>query len=287
MPDEEADLSRKLHPFWMTVALMTALVLPALGQVNTVVLCLPGFPGSTTQAQPYVDQMLRYLETKLGQPPQSISGTYIPDGAAGTERITRTKPELALVGPSIYAGQHKALKMKVVAKVSIDGRGEETYSVLTRLDGPKELSELKGKKLIGAVVNDSRFVVRVLLDGRLPLDSVILETQKRPLKALRQVLSGKADAAIVDRAVVEHLPSLDFAKDLKIIHTSKPIPAPAVVVIGGDKSRTEKLKKALVGLCETAEGRDLCRALTISAIRAASAADYRQLLEQYTGRSEK
>ena len=277
----------KAHPIGKTSLTLTMLLCASLlaGAVvaaeKAMLLCLPGFPGTEAQAQPYVDKMLRHLEVKLGLTAGSMSGVFIPDQDAAVRRLVDEKPEIALVGPSVYVSQKAALGMKVIAKVEVNGRGEETYSVLVKKDGPESLAKLKGKTVEGAVVHDGKYVYNVLLDGKIQQDALTLAPEKRPQRSLRKVARGEADAAIVDQAVMEHLGELPFASDLKVIYTSAPIPAPAVVVMGQGVKKADKLEGALVGMCERPDGAELCKALTLTSIKAAADSDYANLLKAY------
>jgi hypothetical protein len=281
MPSVEAELKRRI--FYLFAVTVPALLLAGvcLAQVKHMVLCMPGFPGTTAQAQPFVDKMLRHLESKMGFDKQSLSGVYLPDGNQGVARLEKDKPGLALVGPSVYAGQHSVFGMKVIAKVEVNGRGDEVYSVVTRKDGPGTLKALAGKKVSGVVVHDEKYVYNVLLDKAIDPGGLTLVSQKRPLKSLRDVASGKADAAIIDQAVKQHMGDLDIAADLRIIHTAQPVPAPAVVVMGQGAKQAKAFKKALVGMCRTPDGKGLCQTLTLSSIKAATNADYQELLKRY------
>jgi ABC-type phosphate/phosphonate transport system substrate-binding protein len=246
-----------------------------------MLLCLPGFPGSQAQAQPYVDKMLRYLEQKLEWPALSATGVYLPDGEVGVSQLETKKPMIALVGPSIYVSQHKKLGMKVIAKIEASGRGQETYSVVTRTDGPSKLKELIGKKVTGAVVHDEKYVLNVLLDKKNKKGQLVLESQKRPLRALKAVVRGKADAAIVDQSVIDNLSDFEQKDEIRVIYTSKPVPSPLVVVMGEAKKNAEKLKEVLIGMCAQPDGVDLCKSLTISSIKPASNKSYKKLLRRY------
>jgi hypothetical protein len=267
----------------LVLVLGLAASLPSSAGEKDMLLCLPGFPGTSSQAQPYIDKMLRHLEDKLGWERGSMTGVYLPDGDEAASRLASVKPGLALVDPSIYASSHKTLDMQVIAKVVVNGSGPQTYSVITRVDGPADLASLAGKQVVGPVVHDDRYVVNVLLDKKVPRGSLDLDVQKRPLRALRSVVRGKADAAIVGRAVVEHLGELDFASELRVIHTSKPIPPPAVVVIGEGRKNAAKLKQVLVGICGRPDGKELCKSLTLKAVEAASDKDYKPLVKRYGG----
>ncbi|HUT79068.1 MAG TPA: PhnD/SsuA/transferrin family substrate-binding protein, partial [Polyangia bacterium] len=233
------------------------------------------------QAQPYIDKMLRHLEGKLGWPAGSMSGRYLPDGVQGSAELASASPGLALVDPSVYAGQQKALGMKVIAKVEVNGRGEETYSVVVRRGGPGSLAELKGRTVAGAVVHDAKYVANVIMGGALEAGEIRTVPEKRPLKALRDVVRGTVDAAVVDRAVIEHMAELDFAGEVVILHTSKPVPAPAVVVIGAGVPHASAIAGALVGMCGRPDGAELCKTLTLTSIKSASDADYAPLLKRY------
>jgi ABC-type phosphate/phosphonate transport system substrate-binding protein len=261
---------------------VAAAALPVLAGGGDLLLCLPGFPGTTQQAQPYIDKMLRHLEGKLGAAAGSMSGVFLPDGEEAVAQLSQVKPGLALVGPSVLAGNHERLGMKVIGKLIINGKEQETYSVVTARTGPSDVAELEGKKVSGTVVHDDRYVSNVLLDRKVPPGSMKLESQKRPLKSLRDVARGLTDAAIVDQSVVDHMAELEFAGDLRVIYTSKPVPAPAIVIIGdGPEAGAKKIKDVLIGMCERPDGKELCKTLMITAIKAASDADYKALFGTY------
>jgi hypothetical protein len=178
-------------------------------------------------------------------------------------------------------GEQKTLGLKVIAKIEVNGRSEEIYSVVTRKDGPSTLSELVGKKVEGAVVHNEKYVYNVLLDQELKPGQLTLESQKRPLKSLRNVVRKKSAAAIVDQSVVDHLGELPFANEIQVIYATKPVPSALVVVMGDGKKQTAKLKSMLVGMCKQPDGRELCQTLTISAIKASSNAGCKKLLTRY------
>jgi ABC-type phosphate/phosphonate transport system substrate-binding protein len=254
---------------------------PALAAVDELLLCLPGFPGTASQAQPYIDKMLRHLEQKLGKPAGSITGVYLSDEVEADKAIVAKKPSVALVGSSILAARHKALGMKVIAKVEVSGRSQEVYSVVVKKGAAASIADLAGKRVSGVVVNDEQFVVNVLLDKQIPMGSLKLTPQRRPLQSLRAVARGEADAAIVDQAVVASMKDLPEAQDLVVIHTAKPVPAPAVVVMGAGTTDAAVLSGALVGMCDQPDGKELCKTLTLTAINAASDADYKDLFTRY------
>jgi ABC-type phosphate/phosphonate transport system substrate-binding protein len=260
---------------------LVGLVRPALAAVDELLLCLPGFPGTPAQAQPYIDKMLRHLEQKLGKPEGSIAGVYLSDGVEADRTLKAKKPSVALVGPSILAANHKALGMKVIAKVEVSGRSQEVFSIVAKKGGVASVAGLAGKRVSGVVVNDEKFVVNVLLDKKVPMGSLVLVPQKRPLKSLRDVARGEADAAVVDQSVVDSMKELPEAADLVVIHTAKPVPAPAVVVMGNGIADTAALKAALVGMCARPDGAELCKTLTLTAIKDASDKDYKDLFTRY------
>jgi ABC-type phosphate/phosphonate transport system substrate-binding protein len=263
------------------LAALVGLVRPALAAVDELLLCLPGFPGTPAQAQPYIDKMLRHLEQKLGKPSGSISGVYLSDGVEADKAIKAKRPSVALVGPSILAANHKALGMKVIARVEVSGRSQEVFSIVAKKGGVSSVAGLAGKKVSGIVVNDEKFVVNVLLEKKVKMGSMTLVPQKRPLKSLRDVARGEADAAVVDQSVVDSMKDLPEAADLVVIFTAKAVPAPAVVVMGEGVADAAALSKALVGMCGRPDGAELCKTLTLTAINAATDKDYKDLLDRY------
>ena len=274
-------MNRRIAVAVLALAVLFGVVQPALAAVDELLLCLPGFPGTPAQAQPYIDKMLRHLEQKLGKPAGSISGVYLSDGVEADRAIKAKRPSVALVGPSILATNHKALGMKVIAKLEVAGRSEEVYSIVAKKGGVPTIAGLAGKRLSGVVVNDEKFVVNVLLDKKVKMGSLTLVPQRRPLKSLRDVARGEADAAVVDQSVVDSMGELPEAADLVVIHTAKAVPAPAVVVMGSGVADAEALGKALVGMCDRPDGAELCKTLTLTSIRAATDRDYKGLFDRY------
>lgn len=254
--------------------------LPLLAASTDILLLLPGFPGTPVQAQPYVDRMLRYLETELSLAGGSMSGVFLTDGTQAAEKLTSVKPGLALLGPSVYAAHAGKMKMKVIARITANGRGEQQYHVIVKKDGPTSLSSLSGK-VSGTVVHDEKYVLNVLLDAKVPIGQLTFEPNPRPLRALRSLAAGKVDAVIVDDETLKYMEELDFAVSLKKIYTTDAVPAPCVVVMNDGLSMEKQLKKALIGLCSGESGKALCQSLTISSIRAAGDGDYKALLRRY------
>jgi hypothetical protein len=59
------------------------------------------------------------------------------------------------------------------------------------------------------------------------------------------------------------------------------VPAPAVVVMGDGVADAAALSKVLVGMCDRPDGTELCKTLTLTAIKAATDKDYQDLLDRY------
>ncbi|MCU0662493.1 MAG: phosphate/phosphite/phosphonate ABC transporter substrate-binding protein [Myxococcota bacterium] len=274
-------MSRRFSAILFLAFSTVAFAGPAMAGDKDLVFCLPGFPGTKIQAQPFVEKMLRHLEAKLSWPKGSMTGAYYPNEAEGLRQLDSLKPGIALVGPSVLTARYKSMGMKIIAKVEVQGRGDEVYSIVVKADGPGTIEKLAGKKLAGAVVTDPKFVHDVLLGKKLAVGQLSLVDEQKPLQALRAVARGQMDAAIVDKAVVDHLAELPFAKDLKVIFTASPVPAPAVVVFGEIVKDAKKLEEVLTGLCQQADGKELCKTLTISSIKAASESNYKSLFSAY------
>ncbi|MBN2802097.1 MAG: PhnD/SsuA/transferrin family substrate-binding protein [Deltaproteobacteria bacterium] len=254
--------------------------IPVMGAKTDLLMLLPGFPGTTEQAQPYVETMLRYIEKDLKLESGTMHGTFISDGTKAEAKLSEVKPGIALLGPSVYAKNSSDKTMKIVAKLFILGQEEQKYYLVTKNDGADSISDFADKTVSGVIVHDEKFVKNVIFDKGAP-DSIIYKFNKRPLKALRDVASGTIDGALIDSATKEHMDTLDFAKDLKIIYTSKPVPPPVIVVLNDSVKDAAKIKKSLTSICKTPEGKKLCNSLTISNIAPASDRDYSELVKKY------
>ena len=263
-----------------TIFALIIVSMPVLAAKTDLLMLLPGFPGTTAQAQPYVDKMLRYLEKDLKLKSGTMKGLFISDASKAQKKLEAVKPGIALMGASVYAQNSKTSNITVIAKLYANGQKEQKYYIVTGKKGAGNLADLKGKAISGQLANDGRFIQNVIFDKKGPAN-LTFKFQKRALKSLRDVAKGKVDAAIIDDVTKEHMKTLDFAKELKIIFTSKPVPVPVVVVLNSAKKDAAKIKKSLTTICNTKEGKALCKSLTISSIIPAANSDYKALLKKY------
>ena len=146
---------------------------------------------------------------------------------------------------------------------------------------------LKGKVLV-STVKDLTFVSRVILGGKLDLTRDLkVKTTRRPLKGIRKVARGRADATLVDAMAHGHLGELKLPVKLKVIHTSPGLPGLTLAVLQVNKGKEgktiAKITAALSKLC-AGEGKRLCKSFQIKTFNRAKAKIYRKLERQYHGK---
>lgn len=259
---------------------------PVHAESRDFMISMSGFLGTTEQAEPVLNKLFRRLETTLGWPADSINGAYYPDPEDGLRQMKQLNPGFAVVTHQMYFEHRKSMKMRVIAGMELsDGAMSRFHLVTKKEGGPAKIEELAGRSIASPHLKEVLFAEKILLGGGLSLGSGSGAAKaihlKAPLGALRRVHRGSADAALVDEPVVKQLSSLPFGNDLQVIFSSGEIPPLPVVSFGTSKAADRgPMAKALIGLCNGAEGAELCQSLRVSAIRSASDSTYAGMLEK-------
>ncbi len=266
------------------VALVLALsqASPALAGPRDFVLSMSGFLGTTEQAAPVLEGLFRHLEKSLGWPERSITGSYHPDAAAGLEAIRRVQPGFALVTHEMYAAHRGPMKMQVIGGMRLaDGALSRYHVVVKSAGGPASLAALAGKSIASPHLQEERFAERIIFGGGLGLGGAGAKAVdvRAPLSALRKVVRGEADAAVVDEPVARQLSTLPFGSELRVLHASERLPPlPVVALPRATPADRQAMARALLGLCSGGEGAALCRSLRLEGVEAASDATYAGLV---------
>ncbi len=250
------------------------------------VISMSGFLGTTEQAAPILSKLFRRLETSLGWEENTMNGAYYPDADAGLAAIKQLNPGFAVVSHQMYFDHRRAMKMHVIASMGLQGDALARYHVVAKKEGgPVKVAELAGRSLASPFLKEVNFVERILLGGGLvlgPGDGQVHPIHVRqPLRALRKVYRGQADAALVDEPVVAQLSKLPFGSELQVIHSSDSLPPLPVVSFGTSNAADRRpMAKALMALCDGEEGAALCRSLRLETIAAATDRTFAGLLQK-------
>jgi len=238
-----------------------AACVPAAGK--TLVLCYPGGSVREADAKPATDQMLRVMEKMSGWDSGSFTSEFTSD-MTKCGALMAAKPDYAIVSLGFLLQNPEGLEPVVQPKM--DGKTTETFRVLVRKGAFKTMDELKGKKISGTPLAEPAFVEKVVLAGKYPLSSFVAEKARGSIKALRDLTGSKIDAVLVTEQQFNASKSLDWARDLEVIFTSKALP---IMPLVASKAKTtakdrEGFIRTMERFCDDKEGKQFCKLFGIS-----------------------
>jgi hypothetical protein len=219
----------------LALVFSTARLLVA-GVPVTFVACAPGYPGSTSEAQPRMDAFARALAEAVKATDGSIRAEYYETEEGGAVRL----------------GQAERLRLVPRAQAVMQGGGaNEAWSLVAGKGRLKDADGLAGWELVSSAAYAPRFVRGSALGG---WGRVSPKTRLSPslsvLSSLRRAASGEDVALLLDASQSSSLPTLPFAKDLEVVTRSAPLPAMVVATVGGriPEPRAKALVRALQAL---------------------------------------
>lgn len=247
----------------------------------TVMICQVGGPGDTAQAQPIVDKFLRQLEQAGGWQAQTLKGEYHNRLEDCQRSYQQHKPALVALDLPTYLGQRKDWQLRPLAHVGTPTA--KRYYLLVQKGRYTRPKQLIGKKVVTALASNPAFIYRIVLDGKVPDGHFTLGPSRRPLKGLRQVARGQADATLVDEAAYRYLGELKLPRELVPIFVSRPLPGLTLGLSAygaRDKQLARRVTNALPKLCKGA-GSELCKTFGVTSFVGVKAALYRRLAQRY------
>jgi hypothetical protein len=231
-------------PLFVSVVATAGLAAPPPA---SIVFCAPGYPGSTTEAQATMDAFASALSTDAGP----VRAVYHETEEGGLAAI-RAGAALAVVPLPFFVKHAEALDLApVLAAVPVETGATESWTLVAKKDEVGAPSDLAGWEILSIAGYSPGFVREVALAGfgPLPADSKIAPSGL-VLSALRRAAQGGNVAVLLDGAQGAALSGLSFAKDLAVVHRSKPLPVSVVVRVGSKTppARIEALVRALRGV---------------------------------------
>lgn len=232
---------------WLAVATASAV----RAEPWTFVACAPGFPGSTEQAQPFMDALALAIESEMGLESGSVRAVYHPSLDMGLARLEASDAVLALVSMPFFFEYGEQLDLRPLVGVEHRSGSTEVWSLVARrgaLAGPQAL---EGWSIVGVPAYSPGFVKRQLLAdwGEMP-PGVEIRFSSRSLSMLRKAAAGEPIAVLLDSAQTEALETLDFASELEVVVSSTPIGASVVCAVGDrlGNEQTESLTATFLRL---------------------------------------
>src|SRR6266851_1072154 len=219
----------------------------------TLVVCAPGFPGSSAEARPAMEALARSLTSAGHLAPGSLSAVYEETEAGGLRRLAKEDAALLLAPLPFFLDHERELRL--VARLSAVPRGGEALERWTLVVGKDHPASLEGYTVQSTAGYSKRFV-RAAAPG-LPAQLEI-QASGAVLSALRRAADGEKVAVLLDGAQAAALGKLPFASSLAAIGKSPPMPVAVVATVGKrmDPSRWKALEPAFRRLAEDPAARE-------------------------------
>jgi hypothetical protein len=164
----------------------------------------------------------------------------------------RKDAALAVVPLPFFVKRAKELDLvPILAAAPVETGATETWTLVAKGGKVGAPSDLAGWEIFSIAGYSPGFVREVALEGFGPLPSDLkVAPSGLVLSALRRAAQGGNVAVLLDGAQGAALSGLPFAKDLAVVHRSKPLPVSVVARVGSTASpaRIEALARALRGV---------------------------------------
>ncbi len=199
----------------------------------TIVVCAPGYPGTTAEAQSAMDAFSTAVAKGAGPGAGPVAAVYHESEEAGVARLRAADAAIAIATLPFYLKHERdlGLRARLDAVPTDRGRTEQWTLVAKkgRVTGPASLDGFTLSSISGYA---PAFVRGALLGwGRLPA-SVRVVQSSAVLSTLRRAVAGEPVAALLDGAQAAALPSLPFAAELEVVARSEPFPTAVVATVG-------------------------------------------------------
>ena len=228
----------------------------ANAKTTHLLLCFPGGPGSTEQAQPIVDEFIGHLAALAGL--SDVSGTYINNMRNCKAAMKAEAGASVIMVPlSVYLGERANWKLSAVATL----QNKETAGSYHIVAQPgTTLEALKSQVVQSGLKESDGFLSKVAFKGQVDVGSAFtFERTRSARKAVKNVVKGKASAAILNDVQFNALKSSPKYSKLVSILAGPSLPGAIVADVGGSNT---SLSAALMRICQ--EKKDACNKMRIT-----------------------
>lgn len=220
---------------------------------TTLVICAPGYPGSTAEAQPAMDALGVAIARTAQLPEGSFAAVYDESEQGGLRRLGN-KDAALLLAPLPFFFAHEQ-DLRLVARLSAMPQGGEALERWTLVTGKDHPALLEGYTVFSSAGYAKRFVRAAA--PKLPAN-VDIQPATAVLSALRRAANGEKVAVLLDGAQAAAMGTLPFVASLSVMETSAPMPAAVVATVARrmDESRWKELESAFLKLAEDRSARN-------------------------------
>ena len=230
---------------FVVAILSVAIAVYAAGDEQTLVVCSPGSPGTTDEAQPRMDALASALGAKIGG--GGITAVYEPTDAGGVKRFESAA--IGIVSLPFFLAHEKELGLHARLGAVQKGRPPLEHWVLVAQKGRVAKADaLSGMTIVSSSGFAPDFVRGALAQwGAVPA-GVKFTQSSAVLSALRKAANGEPIAVLLDGAQAASLASLPFAAKLETVTSSPAWPAGIVVTVDTKVKNWAAIQGALLGL---------------------------------------
>jgi hypothetical protein len=227
----ELSQASRVSPFKTVLVAVIGLAAVAVADATKpqlLVICSPGSPGTTEEAQPRMNAFGAALSSATGS---TISVVYEPTDAGGVKRIEQTG--LAIVSLPFFLEHEKDLGLHARLEVVQQGRpAHERWALVAQKGRVSGANALAGFTIVSNTGLAPRFVRGTVQAeiGALPANVKIVQSGA-VVSSLRRAAAGEAIAVLVDGTQQASLATLPFAAKLEVVARSPPVPVGLVVTV--------------------------------------------------------
>lgn len=238
-----------LGTLFLVTLVMATTSSPASANSFEIVICAPGYPGSTAEAQPAMDGLAAAITAAAGWDDGAVEAVYFENEEDGLAGLQAPDTGLAMVTLPFYLEHRVKLDLRPRLMAVPSGREPlESWFLVAGSGLVTEPVDLDGWELLSLAGHSPRFVRGPALAdwGEVP-ESVTITFSGAVLSGLRRAARGDAVTLLLDGGQADSIARLPFADQLEVIHRSQVLPI-SVVCSVGDRVAPAKISKILAVL---------------------------------------
>lgn len=254
--------------YLIIASLLIPFAINAAPTPEMIVVCYPGGSVNAKDANGAMSSMLRVVE-RVGQwQENSFNSLFTAKADECRKQMAEKQPKFAITSLGLYLELRSQHNLIPVVQPKIKGLTSERYRIMAQKDKYKSLDELKGKTLVGTVLEEPAFIGKIVFAGKYdPASFFVLKPSNQAIRALRSLDKGELDAVILNGQQFGGLASLQIKTPLEALFTSEEIPLMGVVANSATTTAEERARfgQALEGMCTDTEGKKLCELFGVEA----------------------
>jgi len=227
---------------------------------TTLVVCAPGFPGSTAEAQPAMDALAQAIASSAHLPEGSMAAVYDETAEGCLRRLPPKDVAVLLASLPFYLEHEQDLRLAPrLMVVPQDGKPLQKWMLVTGRDRPASLAGYT----VHASVTSRRFVHAVA--PSLPSDVNIVASTTL-LSSLRRAANGEKLAVLLNDAQFAAVGKLPLAASLAAVESSPPLPFAVIAIVDEriDERRWKTLGAALTAMSGEPSAREVLEGVRTS-----------------------